>query len=1121
MAYTEKQIRELFQSKFDVSTWTDFIINFFKATHVNRVPEPLDINPEEGMGYYWGRLSTNDLYEISFFYLKMNRSIDQRKVGLRQLVKPYIGQLGTDVAIAVFDDGIHWRLSFITDLRGEKTSPKRFTFVCGDSNGQYNTPVSRFMELQRKGISYENIKVAFSVEALTKQFYNDLFKWYLWALKKDTGVYFPNSQFSKDGTSKQLETKLIRLITRLMFVWFIKQKKDDKGKGLVPEGLFDPEELKLYLKDFDPQSMTSSNYYQAILQNLFFATLNRPIRTITYDKDGNEQVERRCFAKMKDKPDVKSKYRYPELFKISEDRILGLFEHIPFINGGLFECLDKNRNSDGVDQAYFDDGFTRNTTIVDGRYKNRAFVPNRLFFAEDGIISIFRKYNFTVEENSPSEQQIALDPELLGKVFENLLGAYNPETHDQATDRKRSGSFYTPREIVNFMVDTALQSYLGNTEDIKSLFKDDFEYDNSKKEFYENTINKLKAIKVFDPACGSGAFPMGMLNRIMELLHNLKAPGNNYDLKLQIMENCIYGGDIQTIAAQITKLRFFISLVCDCEKTDNPDDNYGIPNLPNLETHFVTCDSLIGLKKPQQYSLFEQDVIQLKKKLQEVRHEHFVAKTVYQKTKLRNRDKELRDELALMLSDDNVIASDDARQMAAWNPYDQNCVSTFFDPEWMFGIKDGFDIVIGNPPYIEAKKLKGKADKLKNYDVYSGSADYSIYFVEKGLKLCKDNGIVYYITTNKFFNTGYGKNLKQLILKKEIRHLVNFEQVEVFENVLVSSVVLGICNSSPREANNIAFKQYKKLKHKEFKKQFDGKLKSTDVYPQDMLDEKEWSFADRTHLLLKEKIETLIIRGKSAGKRLLLSKVPGIAIHRGITTGFNPAFIIDDGQRKRLIKDNPQNEIIIKHMLQGRNIRKWYYTESDEYLLQTGFDIDIKNNYPTIYEHMFQFKKELSERADQGRNWWNLRACKYYSSFEETEKIVWGLTADKWAFTLDTKCHYLPSNGYILTSSKIPIKYVLGLLNSDLLKYYFTFIGVMTAGGAFTLKDTTISALPFCTTEDMEPIIKVVDEILKKKSTDSDADVSFEESQLNDMVYKLYDIKPDEQKQIRHKLDIF
>ena len=593
MAHTKEQLKEMFQSSFDLQKWTDFIIDFFKAREVYRTPEQIDIDPSEGRGYMLGYLDTSDTYRISFFYLKLNRSIDQRKVGLRQLIDRYI-KIDSDAGIGVFDDGKHWRLSFITDLRGEKTSPKRYTFVFGERQNQYLTAIDRFMGLQKKGISFASIKEAFSVEALTKQFYNDLFNWYTWALKEDTGVYFPNNPNTLTDDRENLDTKMIRLITRLMFVWFIKQK------GLVPDALFNPTEVDAWLKDFDPQSMESANYYQGILQNLFFATLNRPIKTESIDKDGNVVIKRRKFAKNQNSPDVKSLYRYIELFKISEDKILSIFEFIPFINGGLFECLDKNKTQDGVENAYFEDAFSRNSTIKNGRWTRRAFIPNKLFFdPEDGIISIFNRYNFTVEENSPSEQQVALDPELLGKVFENLLGVFNPETNETA--RKQSGSFYTPREIVNYMVDISLQAYLGNTDEVKGLFADDFVYDESKRDFYNTVIEKLKTIKVLDPACGSGAFPMGMLNRIVEILQRLNAEGSKYDLKLQIMENCIYGGDIQTIAAQITKLRFFISLVCDCTKNDNPDDNYGIPNLPNLETHFVACDSLISLKKNQQF----------------------------------------------------------------------------------------------------------------------------------------------------------------------------------------------------------------------------------------------------------------------------------------------------------------------------------------------------------------------------------------------------------------------------------------------------------------------------------------------------------------------------------------
>lgn len=1039
MAYTEKQIRNIFQSQFNVSVWTDFIINFFKAQTLKRVPEPLDISQEEGSGYYWGKLSTNDMYEISFFYLKMNSSIDRRKVGLRQLIERYI-KIDSDAGIAVFDDGKHWRLSFITDMRGEKTSPKRFTFVFGDPENHFLTPVTRFMELQKKGISYANIREAFSVEALTKQFYNDLFDWYTWALDPSTGVYFPNNPNTIADDTDQLDTKIIRLITRLMFVWFIKQK------DLVPDDLFDPERLDHILLDFNPQSMTSSNYYQAILQNLFFATLNRPIKTISYDKDGKEIVERRCFAKMKDKPDVKSKYRYEDLFKISEDKILSLFEFIPFINGGLFECLDKNKTSDGVEQAYYHDGFSRNNTIVGGHFTRRAFIPNKLFFdPEDGIISIFRRYNFTVEENSPSEQQVALDPELLGKVFENLLGVYNPETQDTA--RNQSGSFYTPREIVNYMVDISLQAYLGNTDDVKRLFEEDFEYDETKQDFYKEIIDKLKAIKILDPACGSGAFPMGMLNRIVEILQNLHAEGNKYDIKLAIMENCIYGGDIQTIAAQITKLRFFISLICDCkEDKTNPDNNFGIPNLPNLETHFVTADSLIALKRPQQQNLFEQDVIELQKKLQEVRHEHFMAKTVYQKTKLRDRDKQLRDELIEMLKSDNVIASENAFQMAKWNPYDQNGKSPFFDPKWMFGIEDGFDLVLGNPPYRRLQDNHGElADLYCNcgYETFNRNGDIYCLFYERGNNLLKENGHLCFITSNKWMRTGYGKELRTYLSKKTNPVvLVNFGGIQVFESANIDTQILQFQKSSNKHQTMCSEMKLKDVKEFFSLKQF---ISSNCT----------WSSFDGSGswVIISDEVRSIKKKVEAKGTSL---KDWNIEINYGIKTGFNKAFVISSEKRDEILSNCQNDEermntkALIRPMLRGKDIKKYGFTWSNWLIaLFPSRKIDI-NDYPAIKNFMLSFSKErleqtgktyiingekIKSRKKSNGDWFETQdSIAYWQDFDKP-KIIYPNMTKYLPFYYDEQRYYTNQKCFIITGKHV--SYLTAFLNSSLFKFCF------------------------------------------------------------------------------------
>ena len=195
--YSNDQLRSLFQGKFDLQDWNKFVLDVVKPTAYRQTPEQLDLNPDEGTGYYLGQKKTDDNYEIGLFYLRLNSSVKSRRVGLRQLVKPYVRYL-VDAALVVFDDGNNWRLSFICDLQGNATAPKRYTFVFGDANNWYNTAVSRFVELQSKGVSFANLKEAFSVEALTKEFYNELFDWYQWAVSPGSGIYFPNNTETSD-----------------------------------------------------------------------------------------------------------------------------------------------------------------------------------------------------------------------------------------------------------------------------------------------------------------------------------------------------------------------------------------------------------------------------------------------------------------------------------------------------------------------------------------------------------------------------------------------------------------------------------------------------------------------------------------------------------------------------------------------------------------------------------------------------------------------------------------------------------------------------------------------------------------------------------------------------------
>ena len=755
-----------------------------------------------------GNVEFKNSDELIVFSCKYNGILSERSSKKKQfeIAKLVLKEDFKDGAIFVFyDDAGKFRFSFIRrnwDGKADKkySSWKRFTYFVSpeDTNKTFKQRIGNctFKDL-------DSIQDAFSVEKLTKEFYNDLFKWYQWTLESEVGITFPNNTATSDDDRVKLEEQMIRLITRLLFVWFIKQKH------LVPDDLFKKDKLSEILKDFTPDSFSNGNYYNAILQNLFFATLNKA-------------VTEREFAKLVDKRDIKTRYRYSEMFTISEEEVLNLFRPIPFLNGGLFECLDKEESTDGV--KYHLDGFSRSDKkSPNGNLKHRAFIPNVVFFGDDkneGLIPLLERYNFTVEENVPNEVQVALDPELLGNVFENLLGAFNPETQESA--RKQSGSFYTPKEIVAYMVDESLIAYLNNASpDLEEeLIRQIFEQENLPEsladdhDLCEKIANTLRAVKILDPACGSGAFPMGILNRMVEVLEKLDAKNkaSHHDLKLHLIEECIYGVDIQTIAAQISKLRFFISLIVEQDAMDlsKPEENYGVLTLPNLETKFVAANTLIGMKKKKEgdfvNSLFtDPSIDETKHQLMEVRKEHFYAKSAYKKKELRDKDAHLRAQLSKLLQDNNEFAPEDAIQFSQWNPYDQNASSPFFDPEWMFGLSkengglnsaDGgyFDIVIGNPPYgfrtVLTKEQKEYFRKEQKIEFRSG--DSAELFVKISFdNFTKPNGILAFIIPKKSL---YGDAWEDTRINYWRRYDLKFilDTGKSFDNVLLEASVFGL-----------------------------------------------------------------------------------------------------------------------------------------------------------------------------------------------------------------------------------------------------------------------------------------------------------------------------------------
>lgn len=1041
--------KEIIESRYNREAWQGLLHDIFH-NNVKFWSNPIPIQVSSRLAktaLRLGNITLSDGENIAVYEVELNEKVDisRNKRGIRDMLTSDwrgMGYIGAFV-FSYRKNESSLRFSYVSETwdfdkdgnyKKRSTDTMRYTYLLGEGRG-CRTAVDRFTALKESKQTLNDITAAFSVETLTKLFYKDLFDWYLWAISPEGNISFPNNTVIEDDDREDLEKKIIRMITRIIFVWFIKQK------DLVPSRLFDENFIDTILKDFDSQSATSGNYYNAILQNLFFATLNRAVK--------DENGEKRGFAERVGLTDVKTLYRYDELFTISKDEIISLFSEVPFLNGGLFECLDKTKTLDGVNKAYYYDGFSRNASkFTDGRYRYRAVVPNILFFEpEKGLFSILNRYNFTIEENTPEEQQVALDPELLGKVFENLLGAYNPETKETA--RNQSGSFYTPREIVGYMVDESLIAYLGDTPFHRSLFAHDFKHEPERVSEYNEIARKLKSVKVIDPACGSGAFPMGMLNRMIDILQRIEPDENTYAQKLTIIENCLYGSDIQSIAVQITKLRFFISLICDCEK-DPSKPNFGIPTLPNLETKFVAANSLIGMKMPTELSLFSSDIENTKAALKEVRHKHFLAKTAKTKAELRAQDQKLRDTLATLLAEHESFAEnpEDAKLLAAWNPYDQNAVSKFFDPGWMFSLNDNpFDIVIGNPPYIQLQNNGGELASLYadcDYKTYARTGDIYCLFYERGWQLLKDGGHLCYITSNKWMRAGYGEKTRDFLSHNtDPQLLIDFAGVKIFQSATVDTNILMFSKS--------------KNQHKTLctvtNKQNKGSVRNLSVFVQqegticDFASSEPWVILTPIEQSIKRKIEAV-------GTPL---KDWDIQIYRGVLTGCNEAFIISTEKRNEILSkcqsedERKRTAELIRPILRGRDIKRYSYDWAELWLIATfpsrHYDIE---QYPAVKEYLLSFGIERLEqtgktyvingetvkaRKETSNKWFETQdSISYWEDFIKP-KIIYPNMTKYMPFVYDESMYFTNQKCFIVTGRDMA--FLAAFFNSSLFKFCF------------------------------------------------------------------------------------
>ena len=1101
---------------------------------------------------------------------------------------------------------------------------------------------------------YKHWMDVFSAQPLTKGFYRDLFEWYQWAVAPETKVSFPGDVSTQDDDREDIDTRVIRLITRLMFVWFIKQK------GLVPDRIFNIDDLKKILKDFDPLSTTDTNYYQAILQNLFFGTLNRAII---------EDGERREFAKAA-KSDVKNLYRYEELFCISEEQVIDLFSTVPFLNCGLFECQDKSKTLDGVEKRFYNDGFSRNEQRwKDGTYKYRATVPNVLFFhPEKGIVSIFNRYVFTIEENTPQDVQVALDPELLGKVFENLLGAYNPETKETA--RNQSGSFYTPREIVQYMVNESLVAHLKRTvdENLEDKFRKLLDFTTQEVELSDEQkhliVHALFTCKILDPACGSGAFPMGMLQLMVHVLRQVD-PDNNqwrevllelasedsrrafgiadeeernkkldeiketfnnalnspdYTRKLYIIESCIYGVDIQPIAMLITRLRFFITLICEQNeiRRDKPEENFGIKTLPNLESKFVAANSLISADIHKYNNDWTQDSVLaiLKDELMAIRRRHFYTRKRSEKIRLLKADEKKREQIhehinkfvgepdekriaelrgiiaekevelsnyqgelwreetvqtdlfsapKIIQVDVNKVHRDEINgiiancrkdiereqsksvpkgfeaavlQVTNWNPYDQNTVSPFLDIEWMFGVRDGFDIVIGNPPYRRIQGIRGDNPEyadylLKHYMAATGAFDLYVCFTERAMQLCNVDGFVNFIMPSKWSNGAMGKGLRKLCSEnKAAQRIINFGSYQVFNASTYTALQWFKKNSDALLYNEL---DRDLPSNKELAEYLDG-LTSSDFtkISSDKLKVDTWVLTPEDN---NDILKSLLCQPR------VLSDVFD-KIFQGLATSKDDVYFLHNCSEENGIVYGYSNELcktveiekgLVRPLLKGEDVHRYdnIYTHRVvvfPYKIVQGraslyTEDEILTLYPKGYSYLKSCEMILRNR-ERGRlltdeYWYRYIYPKNLLLFDNEKLVAPEISLggnyaydERGVFYSTTKIY-----GYIKKESvKSSYKSLMAILNSKVMWYFMRNTGYVLRGGYYTFKTNYVKPFPMPSDEAIiakEPIlIPLVDKVLLAKKNNPQADTSAEEREIDNVVFDLYGLTEEERNEI-------
>ncbi len=983
-------------------------------------------------GFQFGNITLSDGKNIALFDVNVtdNTNIIKNRKGLRDIAVKYIDNGIVNSALVAFHSSnkSDYRLSFIArqsnftedgDFVVNETAPKRYTFILGP-NESCTTAAKRLTELKEK-VASDGLKAlieAFSVEKLNKDFFKgykehyERFCKFLNAQPDYKSILIDTEQTNQDKAEKPIRDFAKKLLGRIVFLYFL-QKKGWMGVPMTENGWANGN--LNFVKNFHQRFLDKSKFYSVGLVNLFFKTLNHE--------------------------------RKDDIFELTDTKI-------PYLNGGLFD-------NDQPETNHFD------------------FPEN--YFSE--LFDFFEQYNFTIDENDPDDANVGIDPEMLGHIFENLL-----------EENKDKGAFYTPKAIVQYLCQESLiqylQTHLGeeSIEEIARLVR--YNERGSIKGFIAKNARKIEelldSVKVCDPAIGSGAFPVAMLNEIFKTKLTLDLTLDPAEVKRHIIQNSIYGVDIDKGAVDIARLRFWLALVVE-EDVPSP--------LPNLDYKIMQGNSLlesfegIELKAihQQKAQLFEpqRDLFgnivdsqvtifhtQQTENIQSLLEEYFHVENLDKKRSLRKRiteavhnhieyNIELREkQLERRISEAGKPVNMNTKTRKEYDKLitelqklreSRQRLHTLQDRTerpyflWHLFFKDifdkgGFDIVIGNPPYIQLQNEGGylaKQFENEGFETFERTGDIYSLFYELGYTILKPNGCLAFITSNKWMRAGYGESLRGFFAQKtDPIILIDFAGQKIFENATVDTNILIFVKRSNRE-NTKTFIVKQKLRS--YINEYLDQNKTVNKFT----NSDSWIILSPIEQRIKEKIEKI-------GTPL---KEWDIQINYGIKTGFNEAFIIDGKKREELIKLDPKSAEIIRPILRGRDIKRYGYEFADLYLIATfpSLEIDIEQ-YPIIKQHLLSFgydrlkqTGELGSRKKTNNKWFETQdSISYWDDFSK-QKIIWIELSDYSNFSLDTEGYFMNNTVFFINGTRLP--YIISFLNSKLCEWYFTKIAATSGAG--------------------------------------------------------------------------